>query len=93
VRLRQIRAALDLVGLTERHAGGRLVEQGTTDPSRPATTTPSRALEHRLLVDVLVQMSKVLLDSKRASNAQTGHPDAKQAGRNRSGPANGSVRE
>jgi hypothetical protein len=69
------------------------VEQGTSDPSRPATTTPSRALERRLLVDVLVQMSKVLLESKRASDAQTGHPHAKEAGRSRSGPANGSVGE
>jgi hypothetical protein len=45
--------------------------------NRADTTTgsPRRTLEDRLLVDVLVRMAKVLVESERAERANTDDPD------------------
>ena len=43
------------------------------------TTLPRRALEHRLIIDVLVQMAKVLVESKRVRDIKTGDPETTQS--------------
>ncbi len=55
------------------------MDRGKSNRADATTTLPRRALEHRLLVDVLVQMAKVLVESKRVREAKTGDPETTQS--------------
>jgi hypothetical protein len=57
----------------------RLVDRRESDRAVPTTLLPSRALEHGLLVDVFVQMAKVLVESKRVRDIKTGDPETTQS--------------